>query len=563
MNLAAPHLASDATFTQNNVSSPENSKPPPTRHKFKTNHVLDEFNSGLPYDNDKKRRESYNSQGSLKQEPLKHIMEESPDPLARSRRKSSGLERETKGLFSEQKSKANDLPKSIFFTNQVSPPQSATVCTKKFEVVYSRCMLTISDRFFANFANDRTFLKNQALLSCLVHVVAGIPQSRLFPSPEVLRSAVESVGLPSSEWALSLLVFNLLVLAARFPFLEPLILEKVVNFAIKLDCDLNPLGAARGPFAPLHSLSASSVFQASTLSFPKTVTGRSVHSRFRPSIHEKLSLFSKSPVNPGFSQQASSGLETLLLLLTVFVKARLQVDPSFTNFFGDPQRNPLVHRFVQALKAALAERLAGQFGVESKSVRMGLVRDDQRVFADLMISLFAKKVLRLKQPNLVQFLVFIAMSLKTPLINRHSSQNYLQEKFFEKLILNVFSISVHTPAKLASLNYIQGFLSNSRRVSPRFQFTVLNYLLKLTAHQFRKARKRLRKIVPKDLTESQFAKFSKLKRSKILNYFSNPVLVRLILFQAKVFESTRRVLSPDQHSKLVQAHEAFLRKNRK
>lgn len=556
-----PDLAGDEAIPQNNISLLVNSRK--LDDQSKPSQMLDEFNSGIVYDNNKKRRESYNSQSSLIQEPQKHIMEESPDRLVRSRRKSSGLERETKGIFSEKKSKPKDHSKSIFFTGKAAAPEPAVSQTKKLEVIYSRCMLTISNQFFSDFANDRTFLNNQNLLTCLVGVIAGISQGPHTPSLEVLRSAVDSVGLPASEWALTLLVFNMLTLAARFPFLESLILEKVLNFAIKLDCDLNPLAPSRSPFPAPHPLSAGSVFQASTLSFPKTVGGRSVHSRFRPSIHEKLSLFSKSPVNPGFSQEASSRLEVVLLLVAVFAKSRLQVDPNFANFFGDPQRNPVLHRFTEALRSALAQRLPERVHSSDKSARLGLLREDQRAFADLLISLVAKKVLRLKQPNLVQFLVFIAMSLKTPLINRHSSHNYLQEKFFERLILNVFSVSVHTPAKLASLNYIQGFLSNSRRVSAHFQFIVLDYLLKLTKYFFRKGWKSLRGSVSRELTQPQFAKFSKLKRSKILNCFSNPVLVRLILFQAKVFEASRRVLDSEQHSKLVKAHEEFLRKNRK
>ena len=539
INLNAPNLIEKERDFKKSRKSSES-------QNYNSNQILEEFSSGMDYGPE--RKESFNSQGSFKREQMRKIMEESPENQTKARRKSSGLERETKGIFSERKKTFPDS-RSIFSKLKVQNsaiPQNP----RKVEVVYSKCMVTISAKFFNNLKNDSTLLNNDKLLQCMLSILTPILEESP-PSQDYFKNAIQSICFPFCETSLSLLVFNMLVLAARFPEIEKLLLEKVINFAIKLDCDLSPIRSSQNLFPVPKPLCASSVFQASIKSSPMTIFGKSSQSRFQSSVNEKLSIFSQVPLCPNFSSEASSKLETVLLLLTLYSKFRLQANPNFSSFFRTPQLHPLLHRFLQTLKNS-----------QNKLISLNKLQN-QRAFADFLINIFSTRILRLKRPNLIQFYVFISISLKTPAINPTPFQNYFMESFFEKLILNVFNISVHTPIKIASLNYIQGFMANSRRVSDRFQFIVLKYLLKLQVYYFKKAKKSMRSFLPKDLSQIQFAKFSKFKRSKILNTFSHPVFVRVILFQARLFERFSRELKPIHYTKLVKGHESFLSQNQK
>ena len=533
--------------------------------KYNSNKILEEFNSGIVYGTE--RKESFNSQGSFKREIMNQILEESPDTEKRHRRKSSGLEKETKGIFSDRKKRFSDTIGRSHFSNRnrnIIMINSSSIAGKKVEIVYSKCMVTISAKFFNNLKNDSTLLNNDNLLKCMVSALIPILDSSTSPpSKDILKTAIDAICFPYCQTTLSLLVFNMLVIATRFPLIEHMLLEKVINFAIKLDCDLSPIRSSQNQFPVPTTLSASSVFQASIRSSPGTIFGRSIKSQFPHSVQEHLSIFSQIPLNPNFTSEASYKIETVLLLLTIYTKSRLQIGSNFTSFFRDPHLNPLLHRFLQSLNTSLSERRIKSVSTFSSPSLSNPSLTDKRSLADFLIKLFSTRILRLKQPNLIQFYVFICISLKTPSLNPDPFQDYFKEKFFEKLILNVFNLSVHTPAKLASLNYIQGFMANSRRVTGRFQFIVLKYLLKLMVYYFKKARKSLKNLIAKDLSLCQFAKFSKFKRSKIINAFSHAVFVRIVFFQARLFDRFCKELKPVSYNKLVKGHKSFLLQNRK
>ena len=524
------------------------------------------------YGKERSRKESFAGRGSLEKDKL--ILEESPDVR---RRKSSGLERETKGIFSDRKKRLSTSKMSGFFAKTSRLPlQNLATSSKKVEVVYSKCMVAISAKFFNNLKNDTTLVNNDKLLhfmSTVLSPICTLPRSHC---PSTLKSAISSIFFPFDQTGVSLLLYNLLILATKFSILEKPLLEKIITFAIKLDCDLRPSNSSQSSFPVPGNISTSSVFQASIYSLPNHII-RPNSTKLRSSFLERMSIFSQFPVSPEFCGQASAKLETVLLLLSLFTKSRLQIDPDFSSFFRDPQLTPLLHRFTQTLRQATQERvlLSSSQDIQKHRIQYQTAHQsqsthtenpeiqDKRNLVDLLIDLFSKKILNLKQPHLIQFYIFISISLKTPQINKHPRQDYFKEQFFEKLILNLFNISVHTPAKLASLNYIQGFLSNSRRVSSRLYFIVLNYLLKLTQYFFKKARKNIRNIAPKDLTQTQFAKYSKMRRSKILSSFSNQVLARVIMFQARILAFAVKDLQPNQYGHLVKGHEDFLKKNQK
>ena len=539
---------------------------------FNSNKILEEFEAGVVYGKERSRKESFAGRGSLEKDKL--ILEESPDVR---RRKSSGLERETKGIFSDRKKRLSTSKMSgIFAKPSRLPLQNLATSSKKVEVVYSKCMVAISTKFFNNLKNDTTLVNNDKLLHFMSTVLSPICTLPRSPFPSTLKSAIFSIFFPFDQTGVSLLLYNLLILATKFPILEKPLLEKIITFAIKLDCDLRPSNSSQSSFPVPGNISTSSVFQASIYSLPNHII-RPNSTKLRSSFLERMSIFSQFPVSSEFCGQASAKLETVLLLLSLFTKSRLQIDPDFSSFFRDPQLTPLLHRFTQTLRQATQERvlLSSSQDIQKHRIQYQTAHQsqsthtenpeiqDKRNLVDLLIDLFSKKILNLKQPHLIQFYIFISISLKTPQINKHPRQDYFKEQFFEKLILNLFNISVHTPAKLASLNYIQGFLSNSRRVSSRLYFIVLNYLLKLTQYFFKKARKNIRNIAPKDLTQTQFAKYSKMRRSKILSSFSNQVLARVIMFQARILAFAVKDLQPNQYGHLVKGHEDFLKKNQK
>jgi hypothetical protein len=560
---------------------------------FNSNKILEEFDSGINYGVQRSRKDSYKSRGSFDKQIASKIIEESPDVMESRRRKSSGLERETKGIFSERKKNlATSKVPSTFSKTQGHLRGKIEEPSKKVEVLYSKCMVAISGKYFNNLKNDVTLVNNDKLLHIMINILKPICTAPGVPSASLLQTAVSSVRFPLDQTGISLLIYNLLVLAYSFPILEKYILEKILTFAIKLDCDLSPIRSTQNLFPVPGNLSAGSVFQASIHSMPLTAFARPSSSNMRSSFLEKMSIFSQVPFAPDFCSEASLKLEIVLLLLTLFTKSRLQIQPDFSSFFKDPQLTPLLYRFTHKLKTAEKERilinrvketeehkqqtneinaLSNQMqeekdkSQENKSIQKQVKNSilDKRSLVDLLIDLFCKKILCLKQPNLIQFFIFISVSLKTPYINKQLKQGYFKEQFFEKLILNLFGLSVHTPAKLASLNYIQGYVANSRRISSRFQFIILNYLLKLTRYYFKKGKKNIRNLISKDLTLAKFSKFSKMRRNKILMAFSNPVLVKVVLFQARILEFAVKDLQPTQHLHLTKGHEDFLRKNKK
>ena len=639
----------------------------------------------------------------------------------------------------------------------------------KIEISVSKCMTLIRNKFFSELDNNLVFQRNQKLFGFVTKCFDAILESDVEPklnfekeenmgnargsrrrkmSEKTVRArekdiidkvkdSLASIRFPASEMGVQLTCMNLLLLCFKYPVLEQLLLPKLLDYCIKLDCDLKPddTSASRGFNKNTrrdlgHSQHIRSSQQQSEFNFPSKSNfsrlpgGSRAHGQYAPnaniksmplamserfptpskipkplqtprtSIHpntmqghsqniqdlsaslqflnkfnskvirgskdshsarkmafkslycDRYSLSSSSVVfakriskslislnrsvlKPSFDDKASRKLDSLLLLLTIYVKFRLQSASSFSSFFKDPKFDFVVRHFIKNLKALEKEHLAKPQTISSDLLkdfsqllskssqknssnhkleieqtgkkdstnfsnfadlpsinsRSNCLSDFSQIWADIeefggshpdyqtlidthrrnlitfLVSFFSRKVLRLESPNLIQFFVFICVSLKTPLkTDARPDKHLFQKCFFEKLVLDVFSKSIQSNSKCAKLKYIFGYIDNSNRISPDFVFSVMKYFCKLTSFCLRKVAKKLKKNFRNVSNLHQFRKLNQFKRMKFVQAFGDPVLVRVVYYQSRLYESKITHLSSRKYKAIVQMHRKILAK---
>lgn len=540
---------------------------------------MEEFDAGINYsgiETEKEtidqRKQSFNSQKSFK------CLEEPATTDKRQILTPKQIKKNQSLLFSDSKKKNNIkyLPNNRDNQDNI---QNNPLHISKIEISYSKCMIRISQDYFQSLKNEKNLSNNSKLLSFLISTLRHI----IYPSHSVshqdLKLAIGEFRYPSSESGILFAVYNLLIISLRFPPLENFIINSILNHCIKLDSEL------------LKKESSSSIFD---LNMPKASLVNSVN--FGPSSHVReffsgntnyndiksiscANNLSKSSPNKSclsygylflsskysFNNTESSKLESALLLISIYTKFRLQQFPSFNIFYKNPKKDPIFKLFVEHLKEnkPSSDIFLQNIIINKRNENIPLKIISIKNYANFLIEYFIKKILRIEQPNLIQFFLFLCISFKTPFLNSSSSNEFMKERFFEKLIWEIFSGSSHTQTKLACLTYILGFITNSSRLSNSFLFTVLMYLCKATIFTVKKIIKQIRKYFGPSITKESFKKLSPNKKIQFLKIFSQPVFVKLIKVQSKLLLMKLKDLTTEQYCNLINLHESFLKRFKK
>ena len=535
--------------------------------------LMDEFNAGVNYSSIETEKETINQRKESTKSTRSFDLLNQNESIEIEISKREKQDRVKKLTYSATKRSNRDKQSTNLGIFPRIKHKKKNTDSQKIEISYSKCMMNVFQKYFKDSKNNKSINENDHLLKFLISSLQKIITPESSPSSSDIQRAIELIQFPFSESGLTFITQNLLTLCCCFPPLEQPILNSLLRHSIKLDSELSEIKSTSNLFPvpqahhPRNSLStfvrkSSPVIPRRSLLRPLTLFSEPLY------FEEQSSLYSAFAPNfsSSLNEQASSNLESLLLLLTVYVKLRLQDNPSFSPFFKDPRRDPRLRNFLEYLNKYSQQGV--QFRKMSKTADPRFPKEDveklsKRHLANFLIDFFTKKILKLQKTNVIQFFLFICVSLKTPLLNASPGKHYMKERFFEKLILDVFSTSTNTRSKLNSLDYMYGFISNSKRIPHDFLFIVFKYLTKLMIFYMKKTLKKAVKLFGSSLDRLSFSKMSSKKKLHFLKLFGQPIWVRIIYYQSKLLKMNMKELTTDQYCRLVKMHENFLKRSKK